>query len=62
MLRPKNYVAEAIWHRADFFQVFPLDGGGYFSFMELVGATDDQTVAEATLTGRIFARFKGLDG
>jgi hypothetical protein len=62
MLRPKNYVAESLWQRADFFQVFPLDGGGYFSFMDIVGATDDRTVAEATLTGRIFERFRDSDG
>lgn len=62
MLHPVNYVTEELWHRADFFQVFPLDGGGYFSFLSLVGATDDRAVAEATRTGRIFDRFRNRDG
>ena len=62
MLTPIDYVSDDIWRRADFYQVFPLDGGGYFSFLDVIGATDDRTVADATMSGRAFQLFRDPDG
>ena len=62
LLQPVDYIDNRVWRQSDFFQVFPLDGGGYFSFLDLVGGTDDYTVAEATVTGKIFDRFRAADG
>ena len=62
MLKPVNYVAEEIWRRADFYRVFPLDGGGHFSFLDIVGTTDDRAVAEATVSGKLFERFRDASG
>jgi heparinase II/III-like protein len=62
VLSPVSYVPDAIWRRWDFYDVFPLDGGGFFAFKKLVGATDDKRIAESVLSGRAFAIMRTAEG
>ncbi len=61
-LHPTNYIGKTALSKWDFYKLFPLDGGGYFTTVDIVGSTDDETIANATLTGKIFETFHKSNG
>ena len=54
-------LSDDLLRKYNFFELYPLDGGGFFITRELFGTLDDAKIAETILNGHIMDEFGSLD-